>query len=52
MKITSELIDAFQFYYGGSKKNAMQNLKERTEDCKKELLKGYYEQLKRAFYED
>ncbi len=52
LKITKDMIEAFQFYYGGSKKNAILQLAQYTEDAKKYLVNGYNEQLKRAFYED
>ncbi len=52
LKITKDMIEAFQFYYGGSKKNAVLQLAQYTEDARKYLIDGYNEQLKRAFYED
>lgn len=52
VKVTSELIEAFMFYYGGSKKNAILQLASYTDNAKTYLLDGYREQLKRAFYED
>ena len=51
-KVTQEMINAFQFYYGGSKKNAVLQLASYTDEAKKYLVEGYNEQLKRAFYED
>lgn len=47
-----ELIDAYVFYYGGSKTNAAKILKQFTDQTKRELLNGYHQQTNRAFYTD
>lgn len=47
-----ELIDAYVFYYGGSKTNASRTLKQFSKNMKNELLKGYRRQVKQAFNVD
>lgn len=48
----NELLEALRFYYGMNKKEGQKWIKEATEEAKKELIKGYYNQLKLSFYDD
>ena len=47
-----ELIEAVQFYYGVSKKQAKEWIKDYSLERKQYLIEGYREQLHKAFYED
>lgn len=47
-----ELIDAYVFYYGGSKTNAAKILKQLSDQIKYELLHGYRQQTNLTFYTD
>ncbi len=48
----NELIEAVQYFYGASIKQAIKWIATYSDKRKEELIKGYREQLKRAFYED
>lgn len=52
MNNKDELLEALRFYYGMNKKEGQKWLKEASDEAKKELIKGYDDQLKLSFYED
>lgn len=45
-------IDAYIFYYGGTKKNALEAYKSSSEEYVKNLIDGYMGQAKSSFYND
>lgn len=55
-QLREEYIKAYQFYYGESRKKALESFKQRIDSGEQDtivlLIDGYHEQCKLAFYYD
>ena len=47
-----KLIDIYSYEYGTTKKEARKQIKAMSQEHKAELIKGFCENAKRAFYQD
>ena len=47
-----KLIDIYATEYGTTKKEAGKQIKTMSQEYKAELIKGFFENAKRAFYQD
>lgn len=56
MQLREQYIKAYQFYYGESRKRALESFKHRIDSGEQDaivlLIDGYHEQCKLAFYYD